>query len=304
MRVFVAGASGVIGRLIVARLVRSGHAVIGMTRSDEGARALRVLGAEPAVADALDAAAVGRAVLGARPEIVIEQLTALPQQYTRDSMRRSLEANSRIRTVGGANVQSAAEKAGVRRYIAQSGSYYYTRGPGLATEDTDFAIDAPPLVTGGVQALAALERRVLGTRSLEGIILRYGFFYGPGTWYGTDGSVAEQVRHGEFPITGNGAGVWSFIHVEDAAVITLAALTQGSPGIYNIADDQPSSLAVWLPAYARWVGAPPPPRFSANEVRDPDALFYATQLRGVSNAKAKRELGFTPRPLEWLVEAK
>lgn len=304
MRVFVAGASGVIGRLIVARLIVSGHVVVGMTRSDQGVQALRALGAEPVVADALDAVAVEKAVLNAQPEIVIEQLTALPRRYAPESMRRSLDANSRIRTVGGANVQGAAEKAGARRYIAQSGSYYYSPGTALATEETGFAMEAPPLIAGGVQALGALERRVLGTRSLEGIVLRYGFFYGPGTWYAKDGSVAEQVRRGEYPITGNGAGVWSFVHVEDAAIITLAVMTRGSPGVYNITDDQPSSLAVWLPAYARWVGSPTPPRLSADTVRDPDALFYATRLRGVSNAKAKRELGFKPRLLEWLVETK
>lgn len=304
MKVFVAGASGVIGRLLVARLVAFGHAVVGMTRSEQGSRALRALGAEPVVADALDAVAVEQAVLAARPEIVIEQLTALPRQYTPEAMRQAMEANSRIRTVGGANVQGAAEKVGARRYITQSGSYYYAPGPGLATEETGFAMDGPPLIAGGVRTLAILERRVLGTSSLEGIVLRYGFFYGPGTWYAKDGSVAEQVRRGEFPITGNGAGVWSFIHIEDAVAVTLVAMTQGSPGVYNIADDQPSSLAVWLPAYARWVGAPTPPQLSMGAVRDPDALFYATQLRGASNAKAKHELGFQPRPLDWLAEAR
>lgn len=304
MRVFVAGASGVIGRLIVARLVASGHAVVGMTRSDQGARALRALGAESAMADALDAVAVEKAVFAARPEIVIEQLTALPRQYTPEAMRQSLEANSRIRTVGGANVQSGAEKVGARRYIAQSGGYYYAPGLGLASEETGFAMDAPPLVARGARALVTLERRVQGTPSLEGIVLRYGFFYGPGTWYAKDGSVADQVRRGEFPIAGNGAGVWSFVHIEDAASMTLAVMTLGSPGVYNIADDQPSSLAVWLPAYARWVGAPTPRRLSANAAHDPDALFYATQLRGMSNAKAKREFGFQPRPLDWLIEAR
>ena len=271
MRVLVAGASGAIARLLVAQLVAAGHTVVGMTRSDRGAQALRALGAEPVVADALDAAAVEHAVRGARPEVVIEELTALPRHYTPEAMRDALAASNQVRTVGGANVQAAAERAGARRYIAPSGSYYYVPGPGLATEETSFAVDAPPLIAGGARALLGIENRVLGAPSLEGIVLRYGFFYGSGTWYAEDGSVAEQVRRRQFPITGGGGGVWSFVHIADAAAATVAALTRGSRGAYNVTADEPSPLAVWLSAYARWLGAPEPAQVSADEVEDPDA---------------------------------
>ena len=304
MRVFVAGASGAVGRPLVGQLVTAGHTVVGLTHSDRGSEALRALGAEPAVADALEAAAVEHAVVGARPEVVIEQLTALPRDYTPEAMRASLAASNQVRIVGGANVQAAAERAGARRYIAQSGCYYYGPGPGLATEETSFARDAPRLVAEGIRALVAVEDRVLGASSLEGIVLRYGFYYGPGTWYSADGSVAEQVRRRQFPITGGGGGVWSFVHIADAAAATVAALTRGARGAYNITDDEPSPLAVWLPAYARWLGAPSPAQVSADEVEDPDARFYAMQLRGASNAKAKHELEFRPRRREWLGDPK
>jgi nucleoside-diphosphate-sugar epimerase len=304
MRVVVAGASGTIGRPLVAQLLAAGHTVVGVTRSDRGAQALRALGAEPVVADALDAAAVEHAVRGARPEVVIEELTALPRHYTPEAMREALAANTQVWTVGGANVQAAAERAGARRYVAQSGCYYYVPGSGLATEETSFAVDAPPLIAGGARALRWIEERVLGARSLEGIVLRYGFFYGPGTWYAADGSVAEQVRRRQFPVTGGGGGVWSFVHIEDAVAATLAALTREARGAYNVADDEPSPLAVWLPAYARWLKAPEPPQVSADEVEDADARFYAMQLRGASNAKAKRELEFQPRRRQWLGDTK
>jgi nucleoside-diphosphate-sugar epimerase len=300
MRVFVAGASGAIGRPLVGQLVAAGHTVVGLTYSDRGSEALRALGAEPALADALDAAAVERAVVRARPEVVVEQLTALPRDYTPEAMRASLAASSKVRIVGGANVQAAAERAGARRYIAQSGCYYYAPGPGLATEETSFARDAPRLVAEGIRALVVIEDRVLGASSLEGIVLRYGFYYGPGTWYSAHGSVAEQVRGRQFPTTGDGGGVWSFVHIADAATATVAALTRGSRGVYNITDDEPSPLAVWLPAYARWLGAPSPAQVLADEVEDLDASFYAMQLRGASNAKAKHEFEFRPRRCEWL----
>src|SRR5262249_47379451 len=239
-----------------------------------------------------------------RLEVSIEHVTSRPRYYTPEAMRVSLAATNKFRTVGGANVQAAAERVGARRYIAQSGCYYYVPGPGLATEETSFAIDAPPLIAGGARALVGIENRVLGAPSLEGIVLRYGFFYGPGTWYAEDGSVAEQVRRRQFPITGGGAGVWSFVHIADAATATVAALTRGSRGAYNVTDDEPSPLAVWLPAYAHWLGAPEPAQLSEDQVGDPDARFYAMQLRGASNTKAKHELEFRPRRRGWLGNTK
>jgi 2-alkyl-3-oxoalkanoate reductase len=157
----------------------------------------------------------------------------------------------------------------------------------------------------GSHIIAEIERRLLETPNLEGIVLRYGFFYGSGTWFAPDGDVAEQVRQQQFPIVGNGEGVWSWLHIEDAAIATVAAVERGNPGIYSIADDRPLAVREWLPAYARWLNAPPPPQISVEEalrVGGADAVYYGTQMRGASNAKAKRELNFQPRSLEWLVE--
>lgn len=299
MRILVAGASGTIGRPLVARLAADGHEVFGTSRSSEGATAVEKSGGRPVLVDVLDADAVLAALGVVRPEIVIEQLTALPRHYTPDAMRASLAATTRVRTEGGHNVQAAAEAVGARRYIAQSGCYYYAPGPGLADERTPFASDGPPLISEGAAGFAAVERRVLGSDAVEGVVLRYGFFYGATTWYAPDGDVAGQVRRREFPIAGDGSGVWSFVHLDDAVAATVAAVDGAAPGAYNIADDHPAPLATWLPAYARWLDAPPPPRVPLAEA-DEDAAFYATRLRGASNAKARRELGFGPRPLPWL----
>jgi 2-alkyl-3-oxoalkanoate reductase len=220
-------------------------------------------------------------------------------------MQAAAAPNNRIRLEGGANVLAAAKAAGVRRYIVQSIAFWATPSAGLADEETSLAFNASPAVTDGTHTVAEIEHRLLETPNLEGIVLRYGFFYGSGTWYASDGDVAEQVRQQQFPIIGNGESVWSWIHVEDAAAATVAAVNQGSPGIYLIADDHPSEVGIWLPAYARSLNAPPPPQVSVEQalrLTDADIVYYGTQLRGVSNAKAKRELNFQPRPLEWLLE--
>lgn len=306
MRVFVAGASGAIGRPLVARLVARGHQVVGMTRSPEAARSLVEMGVEAALADAFDAEAVHRAVSQAAPDVVVEQLTSLPKTNTRESMRATAALHNGLRREGGANVQAAAEAAGARRYVAQSVGFWAAPGPTLADEETPFAFEGPPAVAGGSRTLALLERRVLDASGLEGIVLRYGFFYGPGTWYGRDGSVADQVRERRHPLVGDGRGVWSFVHVEDAAEVTVRAVERGRPGVYVVVDDHPSEMERWLPEYANWLGAPPPLRVSDEEAlrsRGPEFVYYATRLRGASNAKARRELGFRPRPLEWLSAA-
>jgi nucleoside-diphosphate-sugar epimerase len=264
-------------------------------------------GIEPGIADVFDADAVKTVVSRAQPEIVIEQLTALPKTYTRESMNAAAALNTRIRLEGGANVLAAAQAAGARRYLRQSVAFYAIPGPGLANEDTPLAFDASPAVAASARELTELEHALLGTHNIEGIVLRYGFFYGPGTWFNPDGDVARQVRQQQFPIIGNGEGVWSWLHIEDAALATIAAAEQGTPGIYLIADDQPLAVREWLPAFARWLNAPPPPQISVEDALKEDggadAVYYGTQMRGVSNAKAKRELNFQPRPLEWIVDA-
>jgi 2-alkyl-3-oxoalkanoate reductase len=307
VRIFVAGATGAIGRPLIAQLHGLGHDVVALTRSSEKAQTLAAQGVEPAIADVFDADAVRAAVKSAQPEVVIEQLTALPKTYTAESMSAAAVPNNRIRLEGGANVLKAAQAAGVRRYLRQSIAFWAVSGAGLADEETPLAFDASPTIADGTRTVSEIERRLLETPNLEGIALRYGFFYGPDTWFAPDGDVARQVRQQQFPIVGNGKGVWSWIHVEDAANATVAALERGNPGgIYIITDDRPLEVREWLSAYARWLSAPPPPQISvedALQIGGADAVYYGTQMPGASNAKAKRELEFQPRPLEWMVDS-
>jgi 2-alkyl-3-oxoalkanoate reductase len=304
MKIFVAGGTGAIGRPLIAKLLAKGHAVVALTRSSEKAQALAKQGVEPAIADVFDADAVKTVVSRAQPEVVIEQLTALPKTYTRESMNAAAALNNRIRLEGGANVLAAAQASRVRRYLRQSVAFYAIPGPGLANEDTPLAFDASPAIAAGARELTELEHPLLGNPNMEGIVLRYGFFYGPGTWFNPDGDVARQVRRQQFPIIGNGEGVWSWLHIEDAALATIEAAERGNPGIYLIANDQPLAVHEWLPAFARWLNAPPPPQVSVEDALKEDggadAVYYGTQIRGVSNAKAKRDLNFQPRPLEWV----
>jgi nucleoside-diphosphate-sugar epimerase len=202
-------------------------------------------------------------------------------------------------------VFAAAQAAGVRRYLRQSIAFWAVPGPRLADEETPLAVDASPAVAADARLVTELEQRLLEDPNIEGIALRYGFFYGPGTWFNPDGDVARQVRERQFPIVGNGEGVWSWLHIEDAAIATVAAAEQGNRGIYLIANDRPLAMREWLPAFAHWLNAPPPLQISVDDAlksSGADAVYYGTQMRGVSNAKAKRELNFQPRPLEWIVD--
>lgn len=303
MKIFVAGGTGVIGRSLLPELLAKGHSVVALTRSEKGAEALANRGIEPALADVFDSDAVKAVVSRAKPDVVIEQLTSLPKNYTGEAMKAAGPLNTRIRLEGGANLLAAARAAGVRRYLRQSIAFWAIPGSGLADEETPLALDASPGVAADARVVAEIEQRLLGQSEIEGIALRYGFFYGPGTWFNPDGDVARQVRERQFPIVGNGAGVWSWLHIEDAAIATVAAAERGKPGIYLIANDQPLPVREWLPAFAKWLTAPPPPQISVQDVLKADggadAVFYGTQMRGASNSKAKRELNFQPRPLEW-----
>jgi 2-alkyl-3-oxoalkanoate reductase len=308
MKIFVAGGTGAIGRPLIAKLLAKGHAVVALTRSSEKAQALVQQGIEPAIADVFDADAVKAVVNRAQPEIVIEQLTALPKTYTSESMSAAAALNNRIRLEGGANVLAAALAAGVRRYLRQSIAFYAIPGSGLADEDTPLAFDASPAIAAGAREITELEHCLLENTNIEGIALRYGFFYGPGTWFNPDGDVAQQVRQQQFPIVGNGEGVWSWLHIEDAAIATAAAAEQGNPGIYLAANDQSFPVREWLPEFAQWLNAPSPPQVSVEDALKgdggADAVYYGTQVRGASNAKAKRELNFQPRQLEWIASTK
>lgn len=305
MKVFVAGATGAIGRPLVAALVAARHEVVGMTSSERGLKVLRKHGADGVVVDALDFEAVNAAIGRVRPDAVIDELTSLPRDYTPEAMREAAERDRKLRLEGGRNVHHAAQAAGAKRYLVQSTGFFYGPGVGLASESDLLAVNASPAISGSVRTYLQIEERVLRSRDMEGVTLRYGFFYGPGTYHDPDtGSVTQQVREQKYPVIGSGTGVYSFIHVEDAAAATVAAL-EGDPGVYNIVDDDPSEMRVWLPAFARFVNAPPPPHVAEPEAQalGPDAIYYATRLRGARNEFAKRKLGFSPRRLEWLSKA-
>lgn len=300
MNVFVAGASGAIGRPLVAELVRRGHTVTGMTRSDAGATALAGLGAAVARVSAFDAAGLVEALRRSKAEVVIDELTALPGSQS--EMAEAAPADRRLRLEGGGNLHRAARACGARRYVQQSSGFFLRPGSGLADEAEGLAVGASPRVAASARAYVELEARALSAGDMEGVALRYGFFYGPGTWYHPEGAAADQVRRREVPIIGQGEAVWSWAHIEDAALATVEALT-APPGVYHVVDDDPSPVSAWLPAFARSVGAPPPPVLGEQDAlaaAGEDAVYYGTRLRGASNAKAKRTFGFAPRRLEWL----
>jgi 2-alkyl-3-oxoalkanoate reductase len=302
VKVFIAGATGAIGRPLIKSLTLAGHTTFGMVRSQSSSVSLSDSGAEPIIGDALDAASVSAAVAKVRPDVVINELTSLPKHYTPTDMEAAAERDARVRLEGNRNLIAAAQQTGVRRFLLQSTGFWYAPGEGLADEGERFAFDASPAIAASAQRYAELEAMTLGRNEFEAVALRYGFFYGPGTWYVSDGDMGEQVRRRQLPIIGNGQGVWNWLHIDDAADATVRALNC-APGPYNIVDDNPSEQRVWLTAFARYCGALEPQHVSeqqALQVAGPDAVYYATRLRGASNAKAKRELGFRPRPLEWL----
>jgi len=271
-----------------------------MTNSGAGARVIAGLGAAVAQVSAFDAPALDRALQESRAEVVIDELTALPRHPS--DMAAAAAGDRKLRLEGGGNLHRAARASGVRRYVQQSSGFFLAPGDGLADESVGLAVDASPRVAGHARSYAELESRVLDAEGIEGVALRYGFFYGPGTWYHPDGAAADQARKQELAIIGAGEGVWSWVQIEDAAVATVDALT-APPGVYHVVDDDPSPVAAWLPAFARSVGAPPPPRITEEQARasaGEDAVYYGTRLRGASNRKAKEAFGFEPRRLEWL----
>jgi nucleoside-diphosphate-sugar epimerase len=302
MKVFVAGASGVIGRPLVRQLLAAGHEVTGTTRREERAAEIEAAGAKAAVCDALDGPALIEAVEQASPEVVVNQLTSLPQRY--DPRKASFyTATNRVRSEGGRNLLEAARAAGARRLLTQSIAFLYApEGDWVKDEDARPFDDAPGHFGPAVEAMLGHEREVLEAPGLEGLVLRYGQFYGPGTYYAPDGHLGREVRRRRFPIVGAGTGTFSFLHVEDAAGATVAALERGAPGIYNVVDDEPAPLHEWLPAFAEALGAKPPrrvPVWLASLVAGRATAATATQLRGASNAKAKRVLGWQPRYPSW-----
>jgi nucleoside-diphosphate-sugar epimerase len=305
MRVFVAGATGAIGKQLVPRLVAAGHEVHGMTRSGSKRAMLEELGAVPVVADALDPGQVTEAVAGARPEVIVHQLTAIPNTLDMRHFDRDFAPTNRLRTEGTDHLLSAGQAVGVRRFVAQSIAAYgaYARTGGSVKGEEDPLEPAPAReMRQTLAAIRHLEEAVLGAGWTEGIVLRYGAFYGPGTSIAPDGVQVEMVRRRKFPLVGDGGGVWSFIHVADAAEATVAAVEHGSRGAYNVVDDDPAPVAEWLPALAQEVGAKKPmrvPRLIGRLFAGETGAIMMTEGRGASNAKAKRELAWRPAHPSW-----
>jgi 2-alkyl-3-oxoalkanoate reductase len=300
MRVLVAGASGAIGRMLVPALLADGHQVTATTRKPENTARLSAAGAAAVVVDGLDALAVGETVAKAEPDVVIHEMTAIPPAFGLRHFDRTFAATNELRTKGLDHLLAAAAAAGARRVIAQSyAGWPNARTGGLVkTEEDPLDPDPPAEQRASLEAIRYLERAVVEASGMTGIALRYGNLYGPGT----SDQIAAMIRRRRIPIIGDGAGVWSFLHVEDAATATVAAVRRGSAGLYNIVDDEPAAVADWLPAIAAAVGAKPPwhvpiwlGRVAAGEV----GVSMMTQVRGSSNAKAKRELGWAPKWASW-----
>jgi 2-alkyl-3-oxoalkanoate reductase len=294
VKILVAGATGVLGRRLIPLLKAAGHEVTGLTRYPAKASVLESRGAKPAIADALDPSAVMSLVEEQKPEIVVHELTSIKGIELRNFDQGFIQTN-RLRKEGTDNLLSAARAAGVRRFIAQSftGWPYAREGGWVKTEQDPLDSNPPASFRRTLEAIRHLEAAVIGESALEGVVLRYGYLYGPGTAIGEHGSMAESVRKRRVPIVGSGSGVWSFVHVDDAARFTAAAITRGARGIYNIVDDEPAPVSQWLPALAAALDAKPPRRIPAWIARFVigDAIMFMTSVRGASNSKAKRAFG-------------
>ena len=311
MKVFVAGATGAIGRTLVPQLVARGHEVVGMTRSASKQDLVRSLGARPVVADALDPDAVARAVASAEPEVIVHQLTALSGPMSMRDARHPERfggaiMTNRLRTEATDHLLAAGRAVGARRFVAQSfGAFRFARTGGpVQTEADPFDADAPGPRQPGLDAILYLEQAVTTIEWGEGLALRYGGFYGPGTGISLapDAVMAAPVRKRRFPIVGDGGGVWSHIHVDDAAAATAVAVERGRPGVYNIVDDDPAPVREWLPVLASALGAKPPrriPRWLGRLAAGETATLMMTEVKGSSNEKAKRDLGWKPRYPSW-----
>jgi 2-alkyl-3-oxoalkanoate reductase len=312
MKIFVAGATGAIGKLLVPQLVARGHEVVGMTRSAAKQDFVRSLGARPVVADALDPDAVAEAVASAEPEVIVHQLTALSGPMSmRDARHPARSAGAtmtnRLRTEGTDHLLAAGRAVGARRFVAQSfGAFRFARtgGPVLTETDPLGPDDPPPSLRTVQEGYLYLERAVTSIEWGEGLALRYGGFYGPGTSISDapDAEMTGPIRKRRLPIIGDGGGVFSYIHVEDAAAATVSAVERGRPGVYYVVDDEPAPMREWLPVLASALDAKPPrriPRWLARLAAGEAATAMMTEAKGASNEKAKREFGWTPRYASW-----
>jgi nucleoside-diphosphate-sugar epimerase len=309
MKVFVAGATGALGSALVPQLVARGHEVVGMTRSASKQDLVRSLGARPAVADALDPDAVAEAVASAEPEAIVHQLTALSGKMSMRDARHpersvAVTMTNRLRTEATDHLLAAGLAVGARRFVAQSIAAFRFAGGPVQTEADPLDPNPPTALRTGLAAILHLERAVTTIEWGEGLALRYGSFYGPGTGFSlaADAVMAAPVRKRRFPLIGGGGGVWSFVHIEDAAAATAVAVERGQRGVYNVVDDEPAPVREWLPVLARALGAKPPrrvPRWLVRLLAGEATTVMMTEARGASNEKAKRELGWTPRYASW-----
>jgi nucleoside-diphosphate-sugar epimerase len=303
VKVFVAGASGAIGRPLLPRLVDAGHEVTGMTRREERMEQIRAAGATPVQCDVFHADRLQDVLREAQPEVVVHLLTALPPRLDYRAKQDPLAPTNRVRSEGTRNLLAAATAAGVRRVVAESVAFFYApRGDWVKGEEAPIFHDAPGIFGTAAAAMTDLERQVTAADGVEGLVLRYGWLYGPGTYFDSEGSQTEDALRRRLPIVGKGTGVFSFVQVEDAAAATVAAVERGAPGIYNVVDDEPAPMREWVPAFCEAVGAKKPrrvPAWLARLVAGSAAVTSATGMRGAANAKAKRELGWQPRYPSW-----
>ncbi len=307
MKIFVAGATGAVGSKLVPTLVEHGHTVVGTTTTPGKVEGLRAAGATPVVLDVLDRDAVVQAIAQAQPDVVVHQATALAGFVDFRKFDEGFALTNRLRTEGTDNLLEGMRRASVRRIVAQSYA-----GPGafartsdmVKTEEDPFDPEPPAAMRRTVEAMAYLERAVLGADGVEATVLRYGGFYGAGTGLGEGGPQLEAVRRRRYPIVGTGAGVSSFAHIDDVAGATVLAIEGGVTGLYNIVDDEPAAVAEWLPALAEAIGAKPPrhvPAWLGRLFAGELGVVMMTESRGASNAKAKRELGWRPLYPTWRI---
>jgi len=304
MRVFVAGSTGVVGKNLVPLLLESGHEVVALVRTPQKGKEAEALGAKAVVADALDKDALTAAIRRAEPEVILHQLTALTGVTNFKKLDEEFALTNRLRTEATETMLAATRLVRGRRFIAQSfcGWPFAREGGPIKTEEDPLDPSPPATFRKTFAAIRHLEEAVRRTTDLEALALRYGFFYGPGTSIAKDGAVVELVCNRRLPIVGDGAGIWSFIHIQDAARATVAAVSSGAPGIYNVVDDEPAPVSTWLPLLADVLGAEPPrqmPVWLAKLLIGDGGATMMTQIRGASNAKAKREFGWEPIYPSW-----
>ncbi|HEY3843795.1 MAG TPA: NAD(P)-dependent oxidoreductase [Acidimicrobiales bacterium] len=301
MRVFVAGGTGAVGRPLVSRLVAAGHAVTVFSRTEDREAALGVPGVIAAVGDALNARALTAAVGAAQPEVVVNQLTNLAPSMNPVALARGLKQTARLRQEASGTLVEAARSAGARRVIAQSISFIYRPGPGTRTEADPLWTDAGGQIGALAQPVAALEVQTLGAAGIEGVVLRYGSFYGPGTYFGPEGAFTGLVRRRLMPVAGRGGGLFGFVHLDDAVGATMAAL-EGPTGVYNVVDDVPAASSEWIPFVAARLGAKAPrhlPEALVRAVAGKHSAYLMCAQPAVSNHRARTELGWEPAYADW-----